>query len=97
MKNKETILLYNITPVELKEMIIEDLKIELEKLILKSNMPEFYSVSEVSELLGLSNLTIYNYIKKGFLPANKIGRKIQIKRTDVEHALKEGKSLKYRR
>ena len=30
MENTKTIILYNITPVELKDMIIADLKIELE-------------------------------------------------------------------
>ena len=97
MKTQATILLHNITPIELKEMIVADLKVEIEKIVLKSTKPEYYSVQDVSKLLKVSNLTIYNYIKKGILPASKVGRKIQIKRLDVEDALKEVKSLKYRR
>jgi len=97
MKTQATILLHNITPIELKEMIVADLKVEIEKIVLKSTKPEYYSVQDVSKLLKVSNLTIYNYIKKGILPASKVGRRIQIKRLDVEDALKEVKSLKYRR
>jgi len=71
MENKKTILLHNITPTELKDMIISDLKIEIEKILLKASKPEYYSVQEVSKLLGLSSLTIYNYIKKGIIPAKR--------------------------
>jgi len=35
--------------------------------------------------------------KKGLLPASKIGRNYIIKRQDLDNALKEVKSLKYRR
>ncbi|NEW80120.1 MAG: helix-turn-helix domain-containing protein [Gelidibacter sp.] len=97
MENTKTIFLHNITPFEFKEMIIADLKIEIEKIILKSNKPEYYDVSEVSKILNVSNLTVYNYIKKGTLPAIKIGRKFQISRLSLEDALKEVKSLKYKR
>jgi len=97
METQKTILLHNITPDELKNLIISSLKLEIEKILLKTNKPEYYSVQEVSKLLGLSDLTIYNYIKRGTLPAIKIGRKFQIKTSDLENALKEVKSLKYQR
>lgn len=51
MENKKTILLHNITPDELKERIISDLKIEVEKLLLKlkANKPvEYLTRTEVS-------------------------------------------------
>jgi excisionase family DNA binding protein len=97
MENKKTILLHNITPDELKDMIVADLKIEIEKLIVKTAKPKNYSVQEVSKMLGLSKLTIYNYIKKGTLAANKIGRKYIICSKSLEKALKDVKSLKYKR
>ena len=99
MENTKTILLYTITPDELKEMIISDLKIEIENLVVRLNLrqPVNYSVQTASKLLGVSELTIYNYIKKGMLPASKIGRKYIIKIADVEKAQREVKSLKYRR
>ena len=64
---------------------------------LKSNEPETLTVHEASKLLGVTELTIHNYIKKGLIPASKIGRRIVIKRIDIENALKEVKSLKYKR
>ncbi|WP_100613610.1 helix-turn-helix domain-containing protein [Confluentibacter citreus] len=93
----KTILLHNITPDELKNMIIADLKSEIETLLLKANDTQNYSVQKASKLLGCSELTIYNYIKKGLLPAFKIGRHYIIKKIDIDNALKEVKSLKYRR
>jgi hypothetical protein len=65
MENTKTILLYNITPVELKDMIIADLKIELENIINRSNEQENYSVDEVSKLINCSKQSVYNYIKIG--------------------------------
>lgn len=97
MENTKTILLHNITPVVLKNMIIADLKIEIEAILSKANENENYSVQDAAKLLHCSELTIYNYIKKGFLPASKIGRNYIIKKKDFDNALKEVKSLKYRR
>ena len=64
---------------------------------LKSNEPDNLTVQQTSKLLGVTKLTIHNYIKKGFIPASKIGRRIVIKRIDIESALTEVKSLKYKR
>ena len=97
MKNTKTILLHNITPEELKDMIIADLKIELEKILNRANEQENYSVDEVSNLINCSKQSVYNYIKKGWLSASKIGRNYIIQKSDLESALKEVKSLKYRR
>ncbi len=97
METKKTILLYNITPEELKDLIISELKKELESFRIQSSKPENYSVQEVSKILGLSELTVYNYIKKGMLSAKKIGRKYIISSESLEKALTEVKSLKYKR
>lgn len=50
-----------------------------------------------AELLGVTTQTIYAYIKSGKVKASKLGRKIVIKRIDLEDSLSEVKSLKYRR
>lgn len=63
----------------------------------ESNLPENYSVQAVAEILEVTDLSIYNYIKKGIIPAKRIGRKYIINRVNLEAALKEVKSLKYRR
>ena len=93
----ETILhIQNITKDEFISIIenVIDNKISSIK---KSDKPENYSVQTSAKLLGVSELTLYSYIKKGLLPASKIGRKYIIKSVDLENALKEYKSLRYRR
>ena len=85
------------TPEELKDLIITDLKIELEKILNRANEQENYSVDEVSNLINCSKQSVYSYIKKGWLPANKIGRKYVIPKANLDKALKEVKSLRYRR
>lgn len=97
MTNKKTILLHNITPDELKELIVIELKKEIEAVLQKHNKPKNYSVQDVAKLISRSELTIYNYIKKRILPATKIGRKYVINRVDLEESLLEVKTLKYRR
>jgi len=58
---------------------------------------EKLSIKEVSEELGVAELTVHNYIKKGILPAVKIGRRVFVVRASLNEALKEVKSLKYKR
>ncbi|XMO87178.1 helix-turn-helix domain-containing protein [Algibacter sp. AS12] len=55
------------------------------------------SIKSTAEELEVAELTVHNYIKKGILPAFKIGRRVFIKREDLDEALKEVKSLKYKR
>lgn len=64
---------------------------------LKIKEPENMTVRQTSKRLGVTDLTIRNYIKRGLFPAAKIGRRIVIKRSDVDSALSEMKSLKYKR
>jgi excisionase family DNA binding protein len=80
-------------------MIISDLKIEIENLVLRLNLvqPVNYSVQTAAKLLEVSELSVYTYIKKGMLPASRIGRKYIIKIVDLEKAMREVKSLKHRR
>ncbi len=76
---------------------IKNLLLDIQNTPKKEELPKHYSVQELSKLLNCSELSIYSYIKKGFLPASKIGRKYIIKSVDLENALKDYKSLKYRR
>ncbi|WP_282123601.1 helix-turn-helix domain-containing protein [Algibacter mikhailovii] len=73
----------------------EEIKKEL-KIILnppKSNN----TVKEVAQKLNVTELTVRNYISKGFIKADKIGRRIVISSDELAKSLKEVKSLKYRR
>lgn len=75
------------------QQVIEDKISSLEEKKESENL----TVQQTAKLLGVTEITIHNYIKKGLIPANKIGRRIVIKRSDVNKALTGVKSLKYKR
>ena len=88
--------LQNISKAELFEHLenIIDRKLEI---ITSVDKNEKLSIKDVAEELGVAELTVHNYIKKGLLPALRIGRRVFIKREDLDNTLKEVKSLKYKR
>lgn len=91
-----TVQIQNIDKQEFISIIKEVIETKLSER--KDNdKPSLYSVKEVAKLLSVSELTVYNYIKKGIVPSTKINRKHLIKRVDLEESIKDVKSLKYRR
>ncbi len=88
--------IHNVTRKEFIS-IIENVIEDRFTTFLKTKEPENMTVQETAKLLGVTELTIHNYIKKGLIPAFKIGRRIVIKRIDIENALNEVKSIKYKR
>ena len=88
--------LQNIDKEEFITIISELLDSKLNKLS-KEKLPEYYSVKEIAKLMSVSELTIYNYINKGFIKSSKINRKHLIKREDFETSISEVKSFKYKR
>ncbi|WP_111684376.1 helix-turn-helix domain-containing protein [Winogradskyella tangerina] len=66
-------------------------------LLVDKENSEKISPEMAAEELDVTTQTIYSYIRKGILPASKVGRKLLIKRSDISQALKEVKSLKYHR
>lgn len=55
------------------------------------------TVKESAVRVNVSELTIRNYIKRGIIKADKIGRRILISSQELEDSLEEIKSLKYQR
>jgi excisionase family DNA binding protein len=54
---------------------------------------EYYlTVAEVAELLRLNQQTVRNWIDQGSLPALRVGRRVRIKRSDLDRVLSEGYS-----
>lgn len=51
---------------------------------------EFLTVAEVAELLKLNQQTVRNWIDQGSLPALKVGRRVRIRRSDLERVLADG-------
>ena len=50
------------------------------------------SLDEVADHLGVSKDTIRNWIKKGTIPAHKVGRLWKFKLSEVDEWVKSGKS-----
>lgn len=48
---------------------------------------EYLSIKESSSLLGVSRWTIHRLIKNGLLPSKKLGRRVIIKKHDIEKLL----------
>jgi excisionase family DNA binding protein len=52
----------------------------------------FLTVAEVADMLKLNQQTVRNWIDQGSLPALRVGRRVRIKRSDLERVLAEGYS-----
>jgi excisionase family DNA binding protein len=50
----------------------------------------FLTVAEVAELLKLNQQTVRNWIDQGSLPALRVGRRVRIRRSDLERVLAAG-------
>jgi len=50
----------------------------------------FLTVAEVAELLKLNQQTVRNWIDQGSLPALRVGRRVRIKRSDLDRILDAG-------
>jgi excisionase family DNA binding protein len=58
--------------------------------IQSGNLEEFLTVAEVAELLKLNQQTIRNWIDQGSLPALRVGRRVRIKRSDLDRMIEDG-------
>jgi excisionase family DNA binding protein len=76
---------------------IESILLELKHSPKEEEKPENLTVKEAAEILKVSEQSVHNYIKKGLLPAQKVGRILLIKRADLEDSLNGVKSLRYKR
>src|SRR5436309_10813305 len=50
----------------------------------------FLTVAEVAEMLKLNQQTVRNWIDQGSLPAVRVGRRVRIKRSDLERKIDAG-------
>lgn len=48
---------------------------------------EFLTVAEVAELLKLNQQTVRNWIDQGYLPALRVGRRVRVRRSDLDKLL----------
>ena len=87
MKNLQLI---QVTPDELRDLIIEGIKLQLKELKehFEPKVPnEYLSRSDLSKMLKVDLSTIHNWSKKGKLKSYGIGGRIYYKRSEVENAI----------
>ncbi|AWG22940.1 hypothetical protein FFWV33_16100 [Flavobacterium faecale] len=82
--------------LEARLLNIENLLLDL-KHPLQQTETKLHSVKSLAEYVGVSELSIRNYIKEGKIKAKQIGRRIFIDEKQFEAGLSEVKSLKYKR
>ena len=90
MKPQPTILLHNISPNELKEELIQELKEVIQELILntkKEKPVEYLTRQQVAKILKISLVTISDWNKKGILKPYRIGRLVRYKSNELQDAL----------
>ena len=90
MEQSKITQVFGITPAQLKEEIISDVRAELIQLS-KNFQPvkptEFLTRKEVSKLLKVSLVTLTDWNKKGILKPYRLGNLIRYKRAELEEAL----------
>ena len=53
----------------------------------------FLTVAEVAAMLKLNQQTVRNWIDQGSLPALRVGRRVRIRRSDLERVLEQGSTV----
>ncbi len=92
----EKLILTNLEPPEIKDLLREVICEELEKLFagkpmsLKSE-PEFLTIEEAAKLVGLAKTTLYEKTHLKVIPHYKRGRRLYFKRAELEIWISGGK------
>ncbi|GEM_PF-386149 len=86
------ILLSGITPLELKDLIIEGVKEELSKTLIQPETSKkeddgLLSAKEACEFLKCSSTKLWRFRKSNKLPTKKCGRNILFEKKDLENLL----------
>lgn len=90
MKQPTITQIHGITPDELKESILNDVREELK--LLAQNFqpvtpPEYVTRKEAAEILKISVITLSDWNKKGILNPYRLGNLIRYKRAELDEAL----------
>ena len=57
------------------------------------NEVNFLTVAEVAAMLKLNQQTVRNWIDQGSLPALRVGRRVRIRRSDLERVLEKSSTV----
>jgi excisionase family DNA binding protein len=90
MQNQKITQVIGISPDELKESILTDVRAELKSLsqnFQPITPPEYLTRQEVATILKVSLVTLSDWNKKGILKPYRLGNLIRYKRTEIDQAL----------
>tara|TARA_R110001592_G_C13170288_1_gene749766 strand:+ start:2550 stop:2846 length:297 start_codon:yes stop_codon:yes gene_type:complete len=82
--------LYGITPKQLTDSILKDVRAELKAIVLNfqpKKQPEYLTRKEVAIILKVSLVTLSDWNKKGVLKPYRLGNLIRYKRLEIDQAL----------
>lgn len=86
----ETTMLHGVNPDQLKELISNSVKNEIEvlKKDLQPKEPDsFLTRDETKNLLKISNFCLHNWMNKGILKPYKVGNRTYFKRSEIEEKI----------
>lgn len=82
--------LHGVNPLEFKEIILADVRTELQALsqnFQPVTQPEYITRKELAEILKVTLVTIIDWDKKGVLKPYRLGNLIRYKRSEIEQSL----------
>jgi excisionase family DNA binding protein len=82
---------HGVTPQQLKESILSDVRLELKTITQNfqpQKLPEYLTRKEVAKILKVSLVTLSDWNKKGVLKPYRLGNLIRYKRAEIDEALK---------
>ena len=82
--------LYGITPKQLTDNILKDVRTELKEIVLNfqpKKQSEYLTRKEVAKILKVSLVTLTDWNKKGVLKPYRLGNLIRYKRVELDQAL----------
>ena len=94
MKN---LILQQITPEDLIDLLASRLELILREKFPQQEHQEYLTRRETAKLLSISLVTLNEWSKKGILQSYRIGGRVRYKKSEIDHALREVRNLKYRR
>ena len=81
---------HSITPQELKDNILNDVRTELKEIVQNfqpKKQPEYLTRKEVAKILKVSLVTLSDWNKKGILKPYRLGNLIRYKTNEIDQAL----------
>lgn len=89
-QNNNITQVHGVTPLQLKESILLDVRAELQTIAQNfqpKKQAEYLTRKEVAEILKVSLVTLSDWNKKGIIKPYRLGNLIRYKRSEIEESL----------